>query len=431
MGAAGRDFHNFNTIYKNDESFDVVAFTASQIPGIAGRKYPASLAGKLYPEGIPIEDENSLEKIIREKNINECVLSYSDLSYAYVMRLASRVLSSGASFSMLGAEQTMLKSTKPVVAITAVRTGCGKSQTTRRIVQILRESGKKVAVVRHPMPYNDLEQQAVQRFANLKDLEKHSCTIEEMEEYEPHLAEGSIVYAGVDYASILREAEKEADVIVWDGGNNDTPFFKPVFNVVVTDPFRAGHEIGYYPGEVNFRMADAILINKVDQSNQDGVRQIEENAKKYNPSAHVIKAESVISVDDPDVVKGKEVLVVEDGPTVTHGDMKFGAGIVVAKKYGASKIVDPRPHAIGGIREAFLKYPHLECVLPALGYGEEQIKELEETLNKVKCEGVIVATPINLGRFIKIKQPSTRVRYELSEKAKEELRTLLWQKGIL
>lgn len=431
LGAAGRDFHNFNTIYKDNESFEVVAFTASQIPGIAGRKYPTALAGKLYLEGIPIEDENNLESIIKEKSIDECVLSYSDLSYTYVMRLASRVLASGASFSMLGATQTMLESRKPVIAITAVRTGCGKSQTTRRIVEILNEAGKRVAVVRHPMPYSDLEKQAVQKFSDINDLEKHHCTIEEMEEYEPHLARGSVVYAGVDYKAVLRLAEKEADVIVWDGGNNDTPFFKPDFSIVVTDPFRAGHEIGYYPGEINFRMADVILINKVDPSNKEGVEYIEENAKKYNPFARVIKSESIAEADNPEIIRGKKVLVIEDGPTVTHGDMKFGAGVVVAKKYQASSIVDPRPYAIGGIREAFAKYPHLEHVLPALGYGENQIKELEETLNQIPCEGVVVATPIDLGRFIKIKQPSTRVRYELPEKIKDELKAALVDRKIL
>lgn len=431
LGAAGRDFHNFNTIYKDNGSFEVVAFTASQIPGIAGRKYPASLSGELYPEGVPIEDENNLESIIKEKNIDECVLSYSDLSYTYVMRLASKVLASGASFSMLGATQTMLKSQKPVIAVTAVRTGCGKSQTTRRIVEILNEAGKKVAVVRHPMPYSDLEKQAVQKFSDISDLEKYHCTIEEMEEYEPHLARGSVVYAGVDYKAVLRLAEKEADVIVWDGGNNDTPFFKPDFSIVVTDPFRAGHEVGYYPGEINFRKANVILINKVDPSNKEGVKLIEENAKKYNPSARVIKSESSASADNPEIIRGKKVLVIEDGPTVTHGDMKFGAGTVVAKKYQASSIVDPRPYAVGAIREAFAKYPHLEYVLPALGYGEAQIKELAETLNKVQCEGVVVATPIDLGRFIKIKQPSTRVRYELPEKIKDELKAALVDGKIL
>ncbi|MBI1974302.1 MAG: GTPase [Candidatus Zambryskibacteria bacterium] len=431
LGAAGRDFHNFNTVYKNNGSFEVVAFTASQIPGIAGRKYPASLSGKLYPSGIPIEDENNLENIIKEKDIDECVLSYSDLSYTYVMRLASRVLSSGATFSMLGAAQTMLESRKPVVAVTAVRTGCGKSQTTRRIVEILREAGKKVAVVRHPMPYSDLASQAVQRFSEIKDLEKHHCTIEEMEEYEPHLARGSVVFAGVDYGAVLEAAEKEADIIVWDGGNNDTPFFRPDFSVVVADPFRAGHEIGYYPGEINFRMSNVILINKVDPSNEEGTARIEENAKKYNPSARVIKSESIVTVDNPEIIRGKAVLVIEDGPTVTHGDMKFGAGMVVAKKYQASRIVDPRPYALGGIREAFAKYPHLECVLPALGYGEKQIKELEETLNKAESDAVIVATPIDLGRFIKIKQPSTRVRYELPERIKDELRAALKERKII
>ena len=431
LGAAGRDFHNFNVVYRKDRHVDVVAFTASQIPGIAGRRYPPSLAGRLYPEGIPIEEEKNLEKLIEEKAVEECVLSYSDLSYNTVMHLASRVLAAGAKFSMLGAEQTMLKSLKPVVAVVAVRTGCGKSQTTRRVVEILREVGKKVISVRHPMPYGDLEKEKVQRYKTLRDLKKYECTIEEMEEYEPHIVMGSVIYTGVDYAAILKKAEKEADIIVWDGGNNDTSFYKPDLTITVADPLRAGHEISYYPGEVNFRLADAIVINKIDSAEPTAVQEIIENAKKYNDSARIIKAESVIRIEKPELIKNKKVLVVEDGPTLTHGDMKTGAGVVAAKRGGAAEIIDPRPWVTGTIKETFERYPNIGALLPAMGYGEAQMRDLEETINRVECDSVVIGTPIDLGRFLKINKPSTRVKYDLAESAKEELREVMRRKQII
>ncbi|MDO8504617.1 MAG: cyclic 2,3-diphosphoglycerate synthase [Candidatus Liptonbacteria bacterium] len=431
IGAAGRDFHNFNVVFMGDESTEIVAFTAAQIPGIAGRKYPASLAGEFYKNGIPIEDEKDLEALIKKNNIDECILSYSDLSYADVMRVGSRVMASGAKFSMLGPDETAIKSSKPVISVLAVRTGCGKSQTTRRIVEILKEAGKKVVSVRHPMPYGDLEKQKVQRYATLADLKKHDCTIEEMEEYEPHIDMGSVIYAGVDYGAILSEAEKEADVIIWDGGNNDTSFYKPDFIVTVADPHRPGDEIGYYPGEVNFRMADVILINKVDSADPKNVEIIVKNAEKYNPKAKIIKAESVLKVDDPGLIKGKRVLVVEDGPTLTHGGMKIGAGTVAAERNGASALVDPRAYATGAIKETFEKYKDIGILLPAMGYGKKQMEDLETTINKTDCDAVLVATPIDLGRFIKIEKPSTRVRYELSKSAKEELGELLKAGGFI
>lgn len=415
IGAAGRDFHNFNTNYRGDENTEVVAFTAAQIPDIAGRKYPAALAGDLYPEGIPIYVETELEKLIKEHNVDECVLSYSDLNYNTVMHLASRVIMAGAKFSMLGALPTMIKSTKPVIAVTAVRTGCGKSQTSRAIVRALLDAGKKVVSVRHPMPYGDLEKQKVQRFAELADLEKHLCTIEEMEEYEPHIAMGSVIYSGVDYEAILREAEKEADVIVWDGGNNDLSFYQADLTFVVVDPLRPGHEIGYFPGEVNFRMADVIVVNKVESAYPEDVNEILDNARLYNPQAKVILAASAISVDDENVICGKEVLVIEDGPTLTHGEMDLGAGMVAARRFGASGLVDPRPYTVGKITETFEKYPEIGILLPAMGYGEQQMKDLEATIANVECDSVIIGTPIDLGRFIKIDKPSTRVNYELSE----------------
>ena len=431
LGAAGRDFHNFNTVYRNDENTEVVAFTAAQIPDIAGRKYPASIAGKLYPNGIDIKDEAELADIIKDEKIDECVLSYSDLSYDFVMHMASKVLAAGAKFSMLGAEPTMIKSSKPVISVLAVRTGCGKSQTSRRVVEILREAKKKVVSIRHPMPYGDLAEQAVQRYAELEDLKKHKCTIEEMEEYEPHIAMGSIIYAGVDYQAILSKPEKEADIIVWDGGNNDMSFYKPDLTVVVADPLRAGHEISYYPGEVNFRLADVIVINKVDSAEPEDVKTVEKNAKEYNPNAKVIKAESVVTVEKPEVIKGKNVLVIEDGPTLTHGDMKIGAGVVAAERNGASKIVDPKEYAVGKLKTTFEHYPSVGNVLPAMGYGEQQMKDLEATINKVDCDAVVIGTPIDLGRFITINKPHTRVRYELSEEAKSELKDVIKTKGLI
>ncbi|MBI4870500.1 MAG: GTPase [Candidatus Riflebacteria bacterium] len=431
IGAAGRDFQNFNVLFKHDASREVVAFTATQIPGIANRSYPASLAGALYPKGVPIWDEKDLERLIREERVDECYLSYSDLSYETVMHLGSRVMAAGATFSMLGARQTWLSSTKPVIAVVAVRTGCGKSQTTRRVVEILREADKHVVVVRHPMPYGNLEAQNVQRYQSLADLERHQCTIEEMEEYEPHIVRGSVVFAGVDYEAILREAEKEADVVVWDGGNNDTPFYRPDLTITVADPLRPGHELGYYPGEVNFRMADVIVVNKVDSAEPAAIQTVVDNARKVNPTARVIKAESVLTIDDPRVIAGKHVLVIEDGPTLTHGEMKLGAGIIAARRAAAASLVKPQPFTIGGIRAAYEKYPHMQDLLPALGYGQEQMKELEETIARIPCDSVVVATPIDLARFIRIDKPHTRVKYDLSASAKEELRALLKERKLV
>lgn len=415
IGAAGRDFHNFNVVYRNNSKFEVVAFTAAQIPDIAGRKYPAELAGELYPQGIPIFDEANLEKLIDEYKVEECVLSYSDLPYDTVMHIGSRVMAAGAKFSMLGSYPTMIPSTKPVISITAVRTGCGKSQTTRAVVKYLLEKGKKVVSVRHPMPYGDLVQQKVQRFAEIGDLTKHKCTIEEMEEYEPHIEMGSVIYAGVDYEAILREAEKEADIVIWDGGNNDMPFYKPDLSIVVVDPLRPGHEIGYYPGEVNLRMADVVVINKIDSAYPEDVEEVLENVRKYNPKAQIVLAASSVMVDNPEMILGKNVLVVEDGPTLTHGEMTIGAGTVAARRYGAADLVDPRPWTIGKITETYAKYPYIGTLLPAMGYGDEQMKDLEKTINAVECESVVIGTPINLARFIKIDKPNTRVYYELTE----------------
>ena len=425
IGAAGRDFHNFNVVYRNNPEVEVVAFTAAQIPDIDDRKYPASLAGEGYPDGIPILAEDDLEKLIKEHDVEECVLSYSDLSYEAVMHLGSRVMQAGAKFSMLGAEPTMIKSTKPVVSITAVRTGCGKSQTTRQVVRVLKDMGLKVASIRHPMPYGDLEKQKVQRFAELDDLKKHDCTIEEMEEYEPHIAMDSVIYAGVDYEAILRDAEKEADVIIWDGGNNDMPFYKPDLSIVVADPLRPGHEVSYYPGEVNFRMADVIVINKIDSAYPEDVEEILDNARALNPKAQVVLAASTIQVEDPKVIEGKEVLVVEDGPSLTHGEMDIGAGIVAARRFGAVELVDPRPYTVGKITETFETYPEIGTLLPAMGYGEQQMKDLEATINATECEAVVIGTPINLGRFINIKHPNTRVYYELGEIGSPNLKSII------
>ncbi len=422
IGAAGRDFHNFNVVYRNCPNTEVVAFTAAQIPDIDGRKYPAALAGEYYPNGIPIFAEEELENLIKELKVAECVLSYSDLPYDRVMHIASRVMAAGAKFSVLGSYPTMIKSTKPVVSVTAVRTGCGKSQTTRAVVRALMAMGKKVVSVRHPMPYGDLEKQKVQRFAELADLTKHKCTIEEMEEYEPHIAMGSVIYSGVDYEAILREAEKEADVVVWDGGNNDMPFYKPDLNIVVVDPLRPGHEISYYPGEVNLRMADIVVVNKIDSAYPEDVEEVLYNIREYNPKAEIIMAASSIRVDDPAVIRGKKVLVVEDGPTLTHGEMDHGAGMVAARRYGAADLVDPRPYIVGKIAETFEHYPEIGVLLPAMGYGDQQMKDLEATINKTDCDSVVIGTPINLARFIKIKQPNTRVYYELVEVSEPTLK---------
>jgi predicted GTPase len=415
IGAAGRDFHNFNTYYRGNANFEVVAFTAAQIPDIDGRKYPAALAGELYPQGIPIFDEKELEKLIAEYKVDECVLSYSDLPYDTVMHIGSRVMACGAKFSMMGSEPTMIKSTKPVISVCAVRTGCGKSQTTRAVVQALLAEGKKVVSVRHPMPYGDLEAQKVQRFATLEDLTKHKCTIEEMEEYEPHIAMGSVIYSGVDYEAIVREAEKEADVIIWDGGNNDMPFYKSDLQIVVVDPLRPGHEIAYYPGEVNLRMADVIVVNKIDSAYPEDVEEVLNNVRAYNKKAKVILAASSIMVDNPELIQDKNVLVVEDGPTLTHGEMQIGAGTVAAQRFGAASLIDPRGCTVGTITSTFEKYPYIGTLLPAMGYGDQQMKDLEATIANIECDSVVIGTPIDLARFINIKQPKTRVYYELSE----------------
>ncbi len=428
LGAAGRDFHNFNTLYRKDDSYEVVAFTATQIPDIDGRKYPAELAGELYPQGIPILDEGQLEDIIGKEGIQLCVMSYSDLPDSTVMALASRVNAAGSDFTMIGAQRTMLKSTKPVVAITAVRTGCGKSQTTRRVIEELTAAGKKVVAVRHPMPYGDLVKQAVQRFATIEDLKKHDCTIEEMEEYEPHVTRGNVIYAGVDYEAILREAEKEADIILWDGGNNDTSFYAPDLTITVADPHRPGHEVSYYPGQTNLRLADVVVINKIDSAYPEDVEEVRKNIRRVNPTARIIDGASPVSVDRPELINGKKVLVVEDGPTLTHGDMEYGAGFVAAEKYGAADFANPVPHAVRTIRDTFDKYyPGVEetSILPAMGYGEAQMKDLEETVNSIDCDAVVVGTPFDLGRVIKIDKPVVKVTYDLQEIGKPDLAEVL------
>lgn len=431
MGAAGRDFHNFNVFYRDNEEYNVVAFTATQIPNIDGRVYPAELAGKLYPDGIKIFEEAELEKLIKELKVDEVVFSYSDVPFDYVMTKASIVNAAGISFRLLGGEETMVKSTKPLVAVLAVRTGCGKSQTSRKIVRLLRDAGKKVVAIRHPMPYGDLVKQRVQRFATLEDLKTHECTIEEIEEYEPHIALGGVIYAGVDYEAILREAEKEADVILWDGGNNDMPFFKPDVTFTVADPHRPGHELNYYPGNTSLRLADAVVINKIDSADADNILEVINNAKCVNPEATIIEGASPLTVDKPEVISGKNVLVVEDGPTLTHGEMKYGAGTVAAQKLGATGIVDPRPWTVASITETYNKYPEIGTLLPAMGYGDQQMKDLEDTINKVECDSVVVGTPIDLGRILNINKPSTRVMYELQEIGDNTVEKVLKEKGVL
>lgn len=415
MGAAGRDFHNFNTYYRNNRSVEVVCFTATQIPDIEGRKYPKALAGKLYPKGIPIYAEADLLDLIRKHNIDEVVFSYSDVQHEYVMHKASAVLAAGANFTLLGAKDTMIKSTKPVIAVCAVRTGAGKSQTTRRVCETLKWLGLKVVAVRHPMPYGDLAKQACQRFGSLADLEKHHCTIEEMEEYEPHIARGQVIYAGVDYGMILRQAEKEADVVVWDGGNNDLSFYKPDLYITVADPHRPGHELQYHPGEANLLAADVVVINKIDTADGDCIEMVRANIRDHNPKATIIDGASPITAENPNVIRGKKVLVVEDGPTATHGEMQYGAGTVAANKYGAAELVDPRPYLKGTLIDTFRKYTEIGTLLPAMGYGGKQVKDLEATIAATPCDAVIIGTPIDLRRVIKIKQPSTRVGYDLQE----------------
>jgi predicted GTPase len=428
MGAAGRDFHNFNTVFRDNEAYDVVAFTATQIPNIDGRRYPAELAGKLYPSGIPIYPESEMPTLIRMLGVDQVVFAYSDVNHQYVMSKAATAVAAGADFRLMGPKDTMVASSKPVVAVCAVRTGSGKSQTTRYVASALQQLGKKVVAIRHPMPYGDLVKQAVQRFATYKDLDLHDTTIEEREEYEPHIDRGVVVYAGVDYEAILRQAEQEADVILWDGGNNDLPFYKPDLHIVVADPHRAGHEMTYWPGAANFRMADVIVINKVDTADLRPISQIRDAAAAVNPGATIIEAASPIFVDDPTAIRGKRVLVIEDGPTLTHGEMKYGAGIVAARRFGAAEIIDPRPYTVGTITETFEKYPEIGTLLPAMGYGGEQVKDLEETIRRVPCDMVISATPIDLTRVAKIYHPVQRVRYELQVIGQPDLGEILKQK---
>ena len=418
IGAAGRDFHNFNTYFRNNPAYKVVAFTAAQIPDIAGRKYPAALAGDLYPEGIPIYAQDELERLIKDLDVDECVFSYSDVSYSTVMGVGAKVNASGADFTLMGYKNTMVKSTKPLIAVGAIRTGCGKSQTSRRIAEILIANGLKVIAIRHPMPYGDLVAQKVQRFATIDDLSKHLCTIEEMEEYEPHIARGNVIYAGVDYEAILRSAEDDpsgCDVILWDGGNNDFPFYNPDLMVTVVDPHRPGHELSYYPGEVTLRLADAVVINKIDSSDFDNIQTVRNNIHRVNPRAVVVDAASTLDVANPEVIRGKRVLVIEDGPTLTHGEMKIGAGIVAAKRFGAAEIIDPRPFAVGKLAETYRIYPNIGTLLPAMGYGDEQINDLTATIENTDCDSVVIATPIDLGRIVKINKPNTRVGYSLQE----------------
>lgn len=421
MGAAGRDFHNFNTYFRNNNDYEVVAFTATQIPDIEGRVYPASIAGELYPEGIPIYPEEELSALIKKHNVDQVIFAYSDVSHETVMHKASQVLACGADFRLMGPDNTMIKSKAPVIAVTAVRTGSGKSQTTRYVAQTLTERGKKVAIIRHPMPYGNLEEQVVQRFASYADLDKHKCTIEEREEYEPHIDLGLVVYAGVDYEKILHQAEAEADVILWDGGNNDLPFYNTDLHIVVVDPHRAGHETAYHPGEANLRKADIALINKVDSADPTDVEKVKATIAAVNPQAKIIMANSPITVDDPEAVAGKKVLVIEDGPTLTHGEMAYGAGVIAAEKLGAAELIDPRPFAVGSIKDTFAKYNHLSRLLPAMGYGQIQIEELERTINDSPAELVLIGTPIDLRRIMKLDKPALRVRYDLEEIGDQEL----------
>ncbi|WP_422444438.1 cyclic 2,3-diphosphoglycerate synthase [Thermoanaerobacterium sp. DL9XJH110] len=425
MGAAGRDFHVFNTYFRDNQTYEVVAFTAAQIPNIEGRKYPAVLSGKLYPDGIPICPEEELPELIKKYDVRQAIFAYSDISHEDIMHKASIVLANGADFRLMGPANTSIKSVKPVISVCAVRTGVGKSQTTRKVCKILKEMGKKVAAIRHPMPYGDLSQQICQRFATYDDLDRHKCTIEEREEYEPHIDSGTIVYAGVDYETILREAEKEADIIVWDGGNNDFPFYNTDLHIVLVDPLRPGHELSYHPGETNFRMADVIVINKIDSANAADVQKIRENIEKANPKAVVIEAASPITVENPEMIRDKRVLIIEDGPTLTHGGMGFGAGFVAARKFGAREIIDARVYAVGSIEETYRRYTHLEKILPAMGYGEKQMKELEETVNRIDCDVVVSGTPIDITRVIKPNKPVVRVRYELQEIGKPDLYDVL------
>jgi predicted GTPase len=421
MGAAGRDFHNFNTVFRDNTRYNVVAFTATQIPNIDGRKYPAELAGELYPDGIPIVAESHLESLIGEHEADQVVFSYSDVPFEHVMTMASRVNAAGADFILLGTEHTMLRSSVPVIAVVAVRTGAGKSQTSRKVCETLRSMGMRVVAVRHPMPYGDLVRQKVQRYSTIEDLRRNECTVEEMEEYEPHIAHGTIIYAGVDYEAILRQAEKEADVIVWDGGNNDMPFYKPDLTITVVDPHRPGHERTYYPGAANLLMADVVIVNKVDSAARENVDKVRETVHALNPDALVIEAASPISVRDEQLIRGKRVLVVEDGPTLTHGGMVYGAGMIAASRFGAREVIDPRPWAVASIAATYRQYPGIGRLLPAMGYGEQQVRDLEATINAVDCDTVIIGTPIDLTRIIRINKPSVRVQYELRETTRPDL----------
>ncbi|MDP3147696.1 MAG: cyclic 2,3-diphosphoglycerate synthase [Ignavibacteria bacterium] len=431
MGAAGRDFHNFNVFYRDNEDYNVVAFTATQIPNIDGRLYPAELAGKLYPKGIKIYDESELVDLIKKFNVHEVVFAYSDVPFNYVMTKASIVNAAGVSFRLLGAEETMVKSTKPVISIIAVRTGSGKSQTSRKIVTMLREAGKKVVAIRHPMPYGDLVKQKVQRFGSIEDLKFHKCTIEEIEEYEPHIVSGGVIYSGVDYEAIVRQAEQEADIIVWDGGNNDFPFYHSDLTFTVVDPLRAGNEMNYYPGNTSLRLADVVVINKIESAEPKNIKLVQDNIRSVNPKAIVIQGASPIKVEHPEFITGKRVLVVEDGPTLTHGEMEYGAGVVAAWNYGAKELVDPRPYTVNSITATYKKYPKIGTLLPAMGYSDEQIKDLEETINATDCDSVIIGTPIDLGRLLKINKPSTRVQYDLQEIGDITIEKILKQKGFL
>ncbi len=428
MGAAGRDFHNFNTFFRNRKDIKVVAFTATQIPDIEGRKYPAELAGELYPEGINIYPESELLDLIEKLDVQDVYFAYSDVPHVYVMNKAADVMKKGANFVLLGPGETMIKSNKPVVSVCAVRTGCGKSQTTRKVASILQEMGFKVAAIRHPMPYGDLVAQKVQKFETIEDLKTQKCTIEEMEEYEPHIRSGITVFAGVDYGAILEEAEKVADIILWDGGNNDLPFYKSDLEIVVVDPHRPGHEIEYYPGESNLKRADVLVINKIDTADLDNILEVRENISLFNPEGIVVDGASPIFVDEGDKIRGKRVLVVEDGPTLTHGEMEYGAGVMAAFRYGAAELVDPREWAVGTIAETFEKYPEIGTLLPAMGYGDQQMKDLEDTINKVECDLVIIATPIDLGRIVNFKKPTVRVTYELEEIGTPNLKEILTRK---
>ena len=418
IGAAGRDFHNFNTYYRGNESFNVVAFTAAQIPDIDGRKYPTELAGELYPDGIPIYAQDELDRLIKDLNVDQCIFSYSDVPYGVVMNISAQVNAAGADFVLLGTKDTMIKSTKPVIAVGAVRTGCGKSQTSRRVIELLMEKGLKVVAIRHPMPYGDLVAQKVQRFATVEDLKLHKCTIEEMEEYEPHVVRGNVIYSGVDYEAIVRAAENDpdgCDVILWDGGNNDFPFYKPDLTITIVDPHRPGHELSYYPGETMLRISDVVVINKMETAAPDAIQIVRQNIAKVAPNAIVIDGASPIKVDKPELIKGKRVLVVEDGPTLTHGEMKLGAGTVAAQKFGAAEIIDPRPFVVGKLAETFKIYPNIGALLPAMGYGDEQIADLEKSINNVDCDSVIIGTPMDLNRIVNINKPNTRVYYDLQE----------------